>query len=100
MRHNTGFARTIVNPMSSLRDTASTSDLTPAPATLDAADEADRERRFGGIARLYGRPALVAFERSHVAVIGIGGVGSWVAEALARSAVGGDATHRLRRTSP
>lgn len=88
MRHNRGFARTIVNPMSSLRDTASTSDLTPAPAMLEPADEADRERRFGGIARLYGRPALVAFERAHVAVIGIGGVGSWVAEALARSAVG------------
>jgi tRNA threonylcarbamoyladenosine dehydratase len=49
---------------------------------------ADRERRFGGIARLYGAPALAAFERAHVAVIGIGGVGSWVAEALARSAIG------------
>ncbi len=54
-----------------------------------SADEiADRERRFGGIARLYGAAALAAFERAHVAVIGIGGVGSWVAEALARSAVG------------
>jgi tRNA threonylcarbamoyladenosine dehydratase len=51
-------------------------------------DIADRERRFGGIARLYGAPALAAFEKAHVAVIGIGGVGSWVAEALARSAVG------------
>ncbi|WP_277187098.1 tRNA threonylcarbamoyladenosine dehydratase [Caballeronia sp. BR00000012568055] len=49
---------------------------------------ADRERRFSGIARLYGAPALAAFERAHVAVIGIGGVGSWVAEALARSAIG------------
>ncbi|MDR5878969.1 tRNA threonylcarbamoyladenosine dehydratase [Caballeronia sp. LZ032] len=57
------------------------------PASLPA-DDADRERRFGGIARLYGAPALAAFERAHVAVIGIGGVGSWVAEALARSAVG------------
>ncbi|KND55453.1 Dinucleotide-utilizing enzyme involved in molybdopterin and thiamine biosynthesis family 1 [Candidatus Paraburkholderia kirkii] len=51
-------------------------------------EAADRERRFGGIARLYGAPALAAFEKTHVAVIGIGGVGSWVAEALARSAVG------------
>jgi tRNA threonylcarbamoyladenosine dehydratase len=51
-------------------------------------DIADRDRRFGGIARLYGAPALAAFERAHIAVIGIGGVGSWVAEALARSAVG------------
>jgi tRNA threonylcarbamoyladenosine dehydratase len=59
-------------------------DLTALPA----ADEADRARRFGGVARLYGAPALAAFERAHVAVIGIGGVGSWVAEALARSAIG------------
>jgi tRNA A37 threonylcarbamoyladenosine dehydratase len=54
----------------------------------DAHDVADRARRFGGVARLYGAPALDAFERAHVAVIGIGGVGSWVAEALARSAIG------------
>jgi len=59
-------------------------DLTVPPA----ADEADRARRFGGVARLYGAPALAAFERAHVVVIGIGGVGSWIAEALARSAIG------------
>jgi tRNA A37 threonylcarbamoyladenosine dehydratase len=73
--------------MSSLGATATPSDLTLAPALADA-EQADRERRFGGIARLYGQPALAAFERAHVAVIGIGGVGSWAAEALARSAVG------------
>ena len=50
--------------------------------------EADLERRFGGIARLYGAEALGRFRRAHVCVIGIGGVGSWAAEALARSAVG------------
>ena len=50
--------------------------------------EADHARRFGGVARLYGVPALQAFEQARVVVIGIGGVGSWVAEALARSAVG------------
>jgi tRNA A37 threonylcarbamoyladenosine dehydratase len=50
--------------------------------------DADRARRFGGVSRLYGAPALSAFERSHVAVIGIGGVGSWAVEALARSAIG------------
>jgi len=44
--------------------------------------------RFGGIARLYGVPALEKFIQSHVAVIGIGGVGSWTAEALARSGIG------------
>jgi tRNA A37 threonylcarbamoyladenosine dehydratase len=46
------------------------------------------EQRFGGIARLYGVDGLALFRRSHVAVIGIGGVGSWAAEALARSGVG------------
>jgi len=44
--------------------------------------------RFGGIARLYGRSALERFHRAHVAVVGIGGVGSWAVEALARSGIG------------
>lgn len=44
--------------------------------------------RFGGIARLYGNKALPAFAAAHVCVVGIGGVGSWVAEALARSGIG------------
>lgn len=57
-------------------------------AAADVADAADRARRFGGVARLYGDAALTRFESAHVAVIGIGGVGSWVAEALARSAIG------------
>jgi tRNA A37 threonylcarbamoyladenosine dehydratase len=45
-------------------------------------------QRFGGLARLYGQPALEALARAHFAVIGLGGVGTWVAEALARSGVG------------
>lgn len=44
--------------------------------------------RFGGIGRLYGKKALETFRRSHVCVVGIGGVGSWIVEALARSGVG------------
>jgi tRNA threonylcarbamoyladenosine dehydratase len=48
----------------------------------------DQQRRFGGIARLYGAPALGRFLDAHVAVIGVGGVGSWAVEALARSAIG------------
>ncbi|HBI83275.1 MAG TPA: tRNA threonylcarbamoyladenosine dehydratase, partial [Alcaligenaceae bacterium] len=46
------------------------------------------ERRFGGLTRLYGPASNIALQQSHVAVVGIGGVGSWVAEALARSGVG------------
>lgn len=45
-------------------------------------------QRFGGIGRLYGAAALPRLEAAHVAVVGVGGVGSWVVEALARSGVG------------
>jgi len=51
-------------------------------------DEVDFGRRFGGIARLYGERALERFRAAHVCVVGVGGVGSWIVEALARSAVG------------
>jgi len=50
--------------------------------------EADLDRRFGGIARLYGDAALQTFAAANVCVVGVGGVGSWVVEALARSGVG------------
>ena len=46
------------------------------------------QRRFGGINRLYGAAALDRLAQSHVIVIGIGGVGSWAAEALGRSGFG------------
>jgi tRNA threonylcarbamoyladenosine dehydratase len=48
----------------------------------------DYEVRFSGIARLYGRAGLSRIERAHVCVVGVGGVGSWTAEALARSGIG------------
>jgi len=51
-------------------------------------NDIDFDRRFGGIARLYGDAALARFRRAHICVIGVGGVGSWVVEALARSAIG------------
>jgi len=44
--------------------------------------------RFGGIERLYGRKQSEILANSHVCIIGIGGVGSWVAEALARTGIG------------
>ena len=46
------------------------------------------DARFGGTRRLYGNEAVEKLRQSHVCVIGIGGVGSWAAEALARTAVG------------
>ena len=58
------------------------------PLPDESAGEIDFERRFGGIARLYGAPALQVFRKARLCVIGVGGVGSWVVEALARSAVG------------
>lgn len=50
--------------------------------------DADLERRFGALERLYGLAGAQRLRDAHVAVVGIGGVGSWSAEALARSGVG------------
>lgn len=46
------------------------------------------EARFSGIARLYGSTAAEIFANAHVMVVGVGGVGSWTVEALARSGIG------------
>jgi tRNA A37 threonylcarbamoyladenosine dehydratase len=48
----------------------------------------DLERRFGGLARLYGSAGAARIRQAHVVVVGVGGVGSWAVEALARSGVG------------
>lgn len=48
----------------------------------------DSERRFGGLERLYGPGSAASLRGGHVVVAGIGGVGSWCAEALARCGVG------------
>jgi len=58
-------------------------------ALLEPAErEALQQRRFGGLDRLYGKEGAARIRAAHVAVVGIGGVGSWAAEALARSGVG------------
>ena len=56
-----------------------------APPLFDEA--ADLERRFGGLRRLYGEAGYRRIRSAHAVVIGVGGVGSWAAEALARSGV-------------
>lgn len=48
---------------------------------------ADEDRRFGGLARLYGAQGAARIRSAHVVLVGLGGVGSWTAEALARSGV-------------
>jgi tRNA A37 threonylcarbamoyladenosine dehydratase len=52
-----------------------------------AAPAADLERRFGGLRRLYGDAGYARIRASRIAIVGVGGVGSWAAEALARSGV-------------
>lgn len=64
------------------------SNQTTSPSAENIAESVDLLRRFGGIRRLYGAEAFERFANAHVCVVGIGGVGSWAAEALARSAVG------------
>lgn len=58
-----------------------------SPADTDMDSSPDLERRFGGLNRLYGPEGANRVRSAHVAIVGIGGVGSWAAEALARSGV-------------
>ena len=61
----------------------------PAPAAAPAHEPFEGfERRFGGLRRLYGSVGAQRIFDAHAVVVGIGGVGSWAAEALARSGVG------------
>lgn len=54
---------------------------------LQRADAADLERRFGALARLYGEAGYARLRAARIAVVGLGGVGSWTVEALARCGV-------------
>lgn len=51
-------------------------------------ESADLDRRFGGLTRLYGSAGAKQIRAAHIVVVGLGGVGSWAAEAAARSGVG------------
>lgn len=59
----------------------------PEPQAIQAFEGDITQRRFGGLERLYGISGARRIRSSHVVVVGIGGVGSWAAEALARSGV-------------
>jgi tRNA threonylcarbamoyladenosine dehydratase len=59
----------------------------PVAAEIGTDTQADLERRFGGLRRLYGDEGYAALRTLRVAVVGVGGVGSWAVEALARSGV-------------
>lgn len=61
--------------------------MSATDATTTAVDAPDLERRFGGLRRLYGDESYARLRRVRVAIVGLGGVGSWAAEALARSGV-------------
>ncbi|XVK61917.1 tRNA threonylcarbamoyladenosine dehydratase [Variovorax sp. W6] len=70
---------------------ANASITTPPPAAADVVTDTaapDFARRFGGLERLYGVAGAARIRNAHVLVVGIGGVGSWAVEALARSGVG------------
>lgn len=63
--------------------------ISTAESSLPQGQVADlQQRRFGGLDRLYGLKGAARIRAAHVAVVGVGGVGSWAAEALARSGVG------------
>ena len=72
---------------SSPTNTAASNAANITSATVTDFDAADLERRFGGLRRLYGEAGYQRVRQARVAVVGLGGVGSWAVEALARSGV-------------
>lgn len=74
--------------MSAIIATASPTLPTAAADVVTDTAAPDFARRFGGLERLYGVAGAARIRNAHVLVVGIGGVGSWAVEALARSGVG------------
>lgn len=66
---------------------AAQGDVHHLPPGAGPLDEADDERRFGGLRRLHGEQAYARLRGARLAVVGVGGVGSWAVEALARCGV-------------
>lgn len=64
-----------------------TQETAPDQGAVFSMDTEDLQRRFAGLERLYGMQGAARIRAAHVVVVGIGGVGSWTAEALARSGV-------------
>jgi tRNA threonylcarbamoyladenosine dehydratase len=70
-----------------LPDVVSAEPVAPGAPSATGPEAADAERRFGGLRRLYGETGYLRLRDMRVAVVGLGGVGSWTAEALARCGV-------------
>lgn len=56
--------------------------------STSAVNKQQLAQRFGGIERLYGKGSLELFDSLHICIVGMGGVGSWAVEALARTGIG------------
>lgn len=82
------LASTQTSPISPIQTNFNANSKDNLMSDIEQTDPTQYQRRFQGTQTLYGTTAFDVFAAAHVIVIGIGGVGSWVAEGLARTAVG------------
>ena len=82
------LASTQTSPVSPIQTNFNANSKDNLMSDTEQTDPTQYQRRFQGTQTLYGTTAFDVFAAAHVIVIGIGGVGSWVAEGLARTAVG------------